>query len=88
MATLNVKVVPGARQDRVVGAYGDAVKIQITAPPEDGKANAAVVRLLAEVLGLKPSQVELLAGHSCPRKVMRIQGLDDAEIRVRLGIAG
>jgi uncharacterized protein (TIGR00251 family) len=86
MPTLNIKVVPGARKDRVVGAYGDAVKVQVSAPPEGGKANAAVLRLLAEALQLKPSQLELIAGHGQPRKVVRIEGLDEREIRSRLGL--
>ena len=84
MPTLNIKVVPGARKDRVVGAYGDAVKVQVSAPPEGGKANAAVLRLLSEALELKPSQLELVAGHAQPRKVVRIEGLDEREIRSRL----
>ncbi|HWE97792.1 MAG TPA: DUF167 domain-containing protein [Tepidisphaeraceae bacterium] len=50
-ATLNVKVVPGAKRDRVVGRYGDGVKVQVSAPPEDGKANRAVVGVLAASLG-------------------------------------
>ena len=86
MTTLNVKVVPGARKDRVVGAYGDAVKVQVRAPPAGGKANAAVLRVLTETLGLKPGQLELIAGHGQPRKVVRIEGLDEREIRTRLGI--
>ena len=86
MVTLNIKVVPGARQDRVVGAYGDAVKVQVSAPPEGGKANAAVVRVLAEALGVKAHQIELVTGHAQPRKVVRIEGLDEREIRSRLGL--
>ena len=84
MPTLNVKVVPAARKDRVVGAYGDAIKMQVSAPPEGGKANAAVLRLLADALGVKSSQVELIAGHGQPRKVVRVEGLDAPEIRKRL----
>jgi uncharacterized protein (TIGR00251 family) len=88
MAILNLKVVPGARQDRVVGPYGaDAIKLQVSAPPEDGKANAAVVRVLAEALGVKAAQVSLLAGHAQPRKVVRIDGLDEREVDARLGIS-
>jgi uncharacterized protein (TIGR00251 family) len=86
MSTLKVKVVPGAKRDRVVGAYGDAIKVQVSAPPEGGKANAAVLRVLAEALDLKPSQIELISGHGQPRKAVRIEGLDEAEIRSRLGL--
>jgi uncharacterized protein (TIGR00251 family) len=86
VATLNIKVVPGARKDRVVGPYGDAVKVQVSAPPEGGKANAAVLKLLAEALGVRPAQLELLSGHTQPRKVVRVDGLESAEINARLGI--
>jgi uncharacterized protein (TIGR00251 family) len=64
MATLAIKVVPGASRDRVVGRYGDAIKVQVSAPPEDGKANKAVVRVLAEFLGTKPDQIEITRGHA------------------------
>jgi uncharacterized protein (TIGR00251 family) len=85
MATLNIKVVPGARKDRVVGPYGDAIKVQVSAPPEGGKANAAVLRVLAEALGVRPGQLELVSGHTQPRKVVRVDGLEAAEISARLG---
>lgn len=73
---LQVKVVPGASRDRVAGRYGDGVKVQVSAPPEKGKANEAVARVLAEWLGISPKQVELVSGQSNPRKQFRICGLD------------
>ena len=88
MVTLNIKVVPGARKDRVVGPYGDAIKVQVSAPPEGGKANAAVLRVLAEALGVKPGQLELVSGHTQPRKVVRVHGLESAEVNARLGVGG
>ncbi len=75
MITINVKVVPGSSRDRVVGAYGDAIKVQVSAAPEKGKANAAVAKLLAEFFGVKPSEVALLRGAANPRKQFRISGL-------------
>jgi hypothetical protein len=80
MTTVNVKVVPGAKADRVVGRYGDGIKIQVSAPPEGGKANAAVVRVLAHALGVKPSHVQVLRGHGNPRKVVGIDGMDAHEL--------
>ena len=88
MAILNLKVVPGARRDRVVGAYGEAIKIQVSAAPEGGKANAAVVRVLAEALGLKRHQIELVSGHTQARKSVRIEGLDERQILARLSGQG
>ena len=84
MVTLNIKVVPGARKDRVVGPYGDAIKVQVSAPPEGGKANEAVVRLLAAALGLKRGQVRITSGHTQPRKVVEIDGLEERDVRKRL----
>lgn len=84
MATLSVKVVPGSSRNRIAGRYGEGIKVQVSAAPERGKANDAVIELLAESLGLKPSQIELVSGHAQPRKVFRIHGLDDAQLGAKL----
>ena len=63
-------------RDRVVGKYGDGMKVQVSAAPERGKANAAVVRVLAEFFSVKPSQVGLIGGAGNPRKQFRISGVD------------
>jgi len=76
MALLNVKVVPGSSRDRVAGRYGDGIKVQVSAPPEGGRANRAVEELLAAVLGLKAQQVRVVKGHSQPRKVVEIEGVE------------
>jgi uncharacterized protein (TIGR00251 family) len=83
-ATLNVKVVPGAKRDRVVGRYGDGVKVQVSAPPEDGKANKAVVLVLAMALGVKAGQVEIFRGHAQARKAVRVVGMDDSGLKAWL----
>lgn len=80
MLTLNVKVVPGARHDRVAGRYGDGVKVQVSAPAEGGKANAAVEKVLAESLGLKPGQIQIFRGQLQPRKVVAIEGLQPEQL--------
>jgi uncharacterized protein (TIGR00251 family) len=77
---LKVKVVPGASRDRVAGRYGDGIKIQTSAPPEGGKANAAVTRILAQFLGVKAGQVELVSAAANPRKQFRISGLSAAQL--------
>jgi uncharacterized protein (TIGR00251 family) len=81
---LNVKVVPGASRDRVAGRYGKGIKVQTSAPPEGGKANAAVAKILAQFLSLKPAQVELVSAPANPRKQFRISGLTAAQLAEKL----
>lgn len=83
-AMLGIKVVPGASQNRIVGRYGDSIKVRIAAPPEAGKANEAVQRLLADALGVQISQILLLRGHAQPKKVLQINGLTPVELENRL----
>lgn len=71
---LQVKVVPGASRTRLAGRYGEGVKVQVSAAPEKGKANDAVIEVLADWLGLRPGQLTILAGHTQPRKTVRIAG--------------
>lgn len=85
MAALNVKVVPGASRNRVVGRYGDGIKVQVSAPAEGGRANNAVVELIAQSLGLKTQQVQIVNGYTQARKVVEIVGLELADALARLG---
>lgn len=82
--TLQVKVVPGASRDRVVGRYGDGVKVQTSSAPEKGKANAAVALILAQFLAVKPGQVELISPPANPRKRFRISGLSPVQLAEKL----
>jgi uncharacterized protein (TIGR00251 family) len=81
---LPIKVVPGSSRNCVAGWLGDTLRVRVTAPPEHGKANAAVEKLLRETLALPAGHVKVAAGHSSPRKVVEIVGLAEAEIRRRL----
>ena len=71
---ITVKVVPGASRDRIVGPLGDALKVQVAAPPERGKANAAVEGLIASALGLPARAVAVIRGTSSPRKTVLVNG--------------
>lgn len=73
--SLQVKVVPGASRTRVAGRYGDGIKVQVAAAPERGRANEAVVELIAQWLGVKAWQVRIVSGQTQPRKVAAIAGL-------------
>jgi uncharacterized protein (TIGR00251 family) len=83
-ARLELKVVPGATRAGIAGWLGDKLKIRVSAPPERGKANAAVVELLAGALGIPGERVRIVAGASSARKVVEIAGLSVAEVRARL----
>jgi uncharacterized protein (TIGR00251 family) len=81
---LSVKVVPKSSRNAVTGWVGETLKICVTAPPEKGKANAAVEAVLAEVLGVARERVRLVSGHASPRKTVEIDVLDETEVRRRL----
>lgn len=83
-ARLAVKVVPGASRSGISGWLGDALKLRVAAPPERGKANAAVEALICEALGLPRGSVRVVAGARSPRKVLEITGLDENAIFRRL----
>jgi uncharacterized protein len=83
---ITVKVVPGASRDRIMGLLGDALKIQVSAPPERGKANAAVAALLAEALGRSARSVSVISGMTSPRKIVLAQGCSLDHAAARLGL--
>jgi len=82
---LRLKVVPKAARSSIAGWIGDALKIRVTAAPERGKANTAVIALLASALGISRERIVLVAGETQARKIVEIRGLSDAELRMRLG---
>ena len=81
-----VKVVPGASRDRIVGAHGDALKVQVTAPPEKGKANGAVIKLLAKSLGCPERDISIVRGGSSARKTVYLRGISMESAINALGI--
>jgi len=74
MFRLQLKVVPKASADRIVGWMGERLKIQVRAAPERGRANAAVIELLAAALGLPRSSIRVTAGETSPQKTVLIEG--------------
>lgn len=84
MAILRVHVVPNARTDKVVGEHGGAVKIKLRAPAVEGKANAALVRFLAEELNLCKHAIVLEHGQKSRNKVIRIDCMSQQDVRRRL----
>ena len=84
---LNLRVIPKASTDAIVGWHGDALKIKVRAAPEAGKANAAVIEVLARALDIAPRAVVLESGATSRNKRVRIVGLTEAMVRARLAPA-
>jgi uncharacterized protein (TIGR00251 family) len=84
---LRLHVQPGAGRTAVVGRHGDALKVRVAAPPQGGRANDACAALLAGVLGVSQSAVELTSGAESRSKRFRIDGLDAEDVRRRLELA-
>lgn len=83
--TIRVKAVPGASRDSIAGMLGDRVKVRVSAPPEGGKANKAIIKLFAHALGCKPAQISIVSGHTNPEKTIAIKGLSVSEAQASLG---
>lgn len=81
---LPVRAQPSARKTGVLGEQGGALKVAVTAPPEDGRANKALTEALRDLLNLKRSQVELLSGATSRDKKFLIRGLARAELESRV----
>ena len=81
---LPLRAQAGARRNGLRGVQAAALAVSVTQAPEKGKANKAIVALLADVLGVRKSQIELLAGETAPHKRFLIRGLTPAELAARL----
>ena len=86
MTIIRVRVQPKASRNEVVEYRDDVLRVRVTAPPEDGKANAAVIVLLAESLGIARSRVRLTRGHASRDKLVEVESMDGVELRRRLGM--
>jgi uncharacterized protein len=84
MGDLAIRVQPRAKRTEIAGERGGTVVIRVAAPPVDGKANDAVRRLIAQLLGVPRSAVEIVRGESARDKLVRIEGLSADEVRTRL----
>ena len=84
--TFAVKVHPRARKDAITRELGDALKVSLTAPPIDGKANQACIEFCAKLLKVPRSSVTIASGQSSRQKVIRVIGLSAEEVRQRVGV--
>jgi uncharacterized protein (TIGR00251 family) len=87
MAELAIRLQPRSRREEVVGERDGVIVVRVSAPPVDGKANEALVKLLAKRLGVPRSAVNITHGHTSRDKRLTIDGLTAAQARQKLGIA-
>ena len=81
---LSVRVTPRASRDQIAGWEGDLLRVRVTAPPVEGRANDAVLRLLARALDVPQSRLTLVRGQTQRNKVVAVEGLTEEEVRARL----
>ncbi len=78
--TFSVRVHPGARRDAVTGVQGGSLKISLTTPPTDGRANIALIAFLANIFDIPRSRIQLLTGAASRSKTLRVQLADSGRI--------
>ena len=83
---LAVKIVPNAKTPSIVGVIGERLKVRVSAPPEGGKANASVCKLLADKLDIPARSVTIVQGNRSQEKTVCIEGLTLQAVASRLGI--
>jgi uncharacterized protein (TIGR00251 family) len=85
--TFSIKVQPRARKNAITGTVGDALKLALTAPPVEGRANQAIIEFFVELFEIPRSSVTIASGETSRNKVIRIAGLGRAVIEQRLAAA-
>jgi len=83
--TLRVRVLPRAPQNKIDGWQGETLKVRLQAPPVEGKANSALIALLADTLNVGKGQVEILSGETARLKLVRVHGLSAEQVKARVG---
>jgi uncharacterized protein (TIGR00251 family) len=86
MARLAIRLTPRASREEIAGERDGVLLVRVTAPPVDGAANEALVRLLSKRLRVAKGAVRIVSGDTSRTKTVEVDGLEDAEIRVRLGL--
>jgi uncharacterized protein len=87
-AELRVRVIPRARRDEIAGERGGALLVRVTAPPEGGRANKAVCRVIARALRIAPSRVTILRGGASREKLVRVEGAGAADLENLFRVSG
>ena len=79
--TINIKVEPRSSRSGIIGPYGDALKVKLTSPPVEGKANKELAALLSKEFGIRKKDVEILSGQSSKNKTVKLIGVTDINDR-------
>jgi uncharacterized protein (TIGR00251 family) len=87
MSRIAFTVSPGAARSKIVGRHGEGWKVRVAAAPDRGRANEALVELVADALGVGRERVRITAGHTSRRKLVEVDGLDAEELGRRLDVA-
>lgn len=82
--SFEVRVSPSSKLTRVLGAYGERLKVQVAAPPEDNRANEELMEAIAGWLGISPRYVVLVAGYKSRDKTIVVKGIEERDLRRRL----
>ena len=77
---LTVKVVPGSSRTEIVGRYNGMVKIKVAAPPEQGKANKMLTAFLAEQLGIRKNDIQIVSGQTSSIKQLKLEGVTQNDV--------
>jgi uncharacterized protein len=85
VARITVRLTPRAGRDAIQGWDGDELRVRVARPPVDGRANAALIKLLAKALGVAPSRCEIVSGATARTKVIEIEGISLDEAKAALG---
>ena len=86
MARITIRLSPRASREEIAGERDGAVLVRVTAPPVDGAANEALVKLLAKTLRVPKSAVAIVSGETSRTKVVQVDGVEEADLRARLGL--
>ena len=86
--TFTIKVQPRARKNAIFGQLGETLKVALTAPPVDGRANDACIEFLSEVLSVPRSAITIISGQSSRNKIIRVRGITAAYLRQKFNANG
>ena len=86
MARITIRLSPRASREEIAGERDGAVLVRVTAPPVDGAANEALVKLLAKTLRVPKRAVAIVSGETSRTKLVEVHGVEEADLRARLGL--